>query len=63
MPIRKQGRYVETTPDKLNASLGKESDPPRILPQTQKWWFIFRDAGDVAIFVYGPPVLIGLALF
>jgi len=28
MPIRKQGRYVETTPDELNAWLGKESGKP-----------------------------------
>ena len=25
MPVRRQGRYVETTPDELNAWLGKES--------------------------------------
>jgi hypothetical protein len=28
MPIRRQGRYVETTPDELNAWLGKESGKP-----------------------------------
>lgn len=28
MPVRKQGRYVETTPDALNAWLGKESGKP-----------------------------------
>jgi len=28
MPIRKQGRYVETTPDELNAWLGRESGKP-----------------------------------
>jgi hypothetical protein len=28
MPIRKQGRYVETTPEELNAWLGKESGKP-----------------------------------
>jgi hypothetical protein len=28
MPLRKQGRYVETTADELNAWLGKESDKP-----------------------------------
>ena len=28
MPIRKQGRYVETSPDELNAWLGKESGKP-----------------------------------
>ena len=28
MPVRKQGRYVETTPDKLNAWLRKESGKP-----------------------------------
>src|SRR5258708_36902912 len=28
MPVRKQGRYVETTPDELNAWLGKESGKP-----------------------------------
>jgi len=28
MPIRRQGRYVETTPDDLNAWLGKESGKP-----------------------------------
>jgi hypothetical protein len=28
MPLRRQGRYVETTLDKLNAWLGKESDKP-----------------------------------
>ena len=28
MPVRKQGRYVETTPGELNAWLGKESGKP-----------------------------------
>jgi hypothetical protein len=28
MPVRKQGRYVETRPDELNAWLGKESGKP-----------------------------------
>jgi len=28
MPVRKQGRYVETTPEELNAWLGKESGEP-----------------------------------
>ena len=28
MPVRQQGRYVETTPDELNAWLGKESGKP-----------------------------------
>jgi hypothetical protein len=28
MPVRKQGRYVETSPDELNAWLGKESGKP-----------------------------------
>src|ERR1700733_5258935 len=28
MPLRRQGRYVETTPDELNAWLGKESGKP-----------------------------------
>lgn len=28
MPVRKQGRYVETTPDELNAWLGKQSGKP-----------------------------------
>jgi hypothetical protein len=28
MPVRKQGRYVETTPEELNAWLGKESGKP-----------------------------------
>ena len=28
MPIRKQGRYVETTPEELNSWLGKESGKP-----------------------------------
>jgi len=28
MPLRKQGRYVETTPGELNAWLGKESGKP-----------------------------------
>lgn len=28
MPIRKQGRYVETTPEELNAWLGKETGKP-----------------------------------
>jgi hypothetical protein len=28
LPIRRQGRYVETTPDELNAWLGKESGKP-----------------------------------
>ncbi len=28
LPVRKQGRYVETTPDELNAWLGKESGKP-----------------------------------
>lgn len=28
MPIRKQGRYVETTPEELNQWLGKESGKP-----------------------------------
>ena len=28
MPIRKQGRYVETTPEELNAWLAKESGKP-----------------------------------
>jgi hypothetical protein len=28
MPVRKQGRYVETTPAELNAWLGKESGKP-----------------------------------
>ena len=28
MPVRKQGRYVETTPNELNAWLGKESGKP-----------------------------------
>jgi hypothetical protein len=28
MPVRKQGRYVETTPEELNTWLGKESGKP-----------------------------------
>jgi hypothetical protein len=28
MPLRRQGRYVETTPNELNAWLGKESGKP-----------------------------------
>ena len=28
LPVRKQGRYVETTPEELNAWLGKESGKP-----------------------------------
>jgi hypothetical protein len=28
MPVRRQGRYVETTPAELNAWLGKESGKP-----------------------------------
>lgn len=28
MPVRKQGRYVETTPEELNAWLGRESGKP-----------------------------------
>jgi len=28
MPLRKQGRYVETTPRELNAWLGRESGKP-----------------------------------
>jgi hypothetical protein len=28
MPVRKQGRYVETTPDELNQWLGKQSGKP-----------------------------------
>ena len=28
MPVRKQGRYVETTPNELNAWLGRESGKP-----------------------------------
>jgi hypothetical protein len=28
MPLRRQGRYVETTPDELNAWFGKESGKP-----------------------------------
>ena len=28
MPVRRQGRYAETTPDELNAWLGKESGKP-----------------------------------
>lgn len=28
MPLRKQGRYIETTPEELNAWLGKESGKP-----------------------------------
>ena len=28
MPVRKQGRYLETTPEELNAWLGKESGKP-----------------------------------
>jgi hypothetical protein len=28
MPVRRQGRYVETTPDELNAWIGKESGKP-----------------------------------
>lgn len=28
MPVRKQGRYVETTEQELNAWLGKESGKP-----------------------------------
>jgi len=28
IPVRRQGRYVETTPDELNAWLGKESGKP-----------------------------------
>jgi len=28
MPVRRQGRFVETTPDELNAWLGKESGKP-----------------------------------
>ena len=28
MPVRRQGRYVETTPNELNAWLGKESGKP-----------------------------------
>jgi hypothetical protein len=28
MPVRKQGRHVETTPEQLNAWLGKESGKP-----------------------------------
>src|SRR5215469_7043644 len=28
MPVRKQGRYVESTPEELNAWLGKQSGKP-----------------------------------
>jgi hypothetical protein len=28
MPVRRQGRYVETTPEELNAWLGRESGKP-----------------------------------
>jgi hypothetical protein len=28
MPVRKQGRYVETTPEELNTCLGEESGKP-----------------------------------
>jgi len=28
MPVRRQGRYVESTPEELNAWLGKESGKP-----------------------------------
>jgi hypothetical protein len=28
LPVRKQGRYVETTPEELNAWLGRESGKP-----------------------------------
>ena len=28
MPVRREGRYVETTPEELNAWLGKESGKP-----------------------------------
>jgi hypothetical protein len=28
MPVRKQGRYVETTPEELNIWLGKEPGKP-----------------------------------
>jgi hypothetical protein len=28
MPVRKQGRYVETTPEELNAWLGQQSGKP-----------------------------------
>ena len=28
MPVRREGRFVSTTPDKLNAWLGKESGKP-----------------------------------
>jgi len=28
MPLRRQGRYIETTPDELNAWLGRESGKP-----------------------------------
>jgi hypothetical protein len=28
MPVRKQCRYIETTPEELNAWLGKESGKP-----------------------------------
>jgi hypothetical protein len=28
MPVRRQGRYSATTPDELNAWLGKESGKP-----------------------------------
>ena len=28
MPVRKQGRYVETTPEELNAWLGKQAGKP-----------------------------------
>lgn len=28
MPVRKQGRFVETTPEELNTWLGKESGKP-----------------------------------
>ena len=28
MPVRKQGRYVESTPDELNAWLAEESGKP-----------------------------------
>ena len=28
MPVRKKGRYVETTPEELNGWLGKESGKP-----------------------------------
>jgi hypothetical protein len=63
--IASEGRQMECPyASKAAIETGKEGKVIREpLTQTQKRWFLFRDAGDVAIFVYGLPVLIGLALF